>query len=271
MAAGRLPAAETEQAARIVAAVADVLGADLLGVYLHGSAVLGGIRPHSDLDVLAVSARRTTPEEKRRLVDPLRAVSGRRAPVPARPVELTIVVASEVRPWRTPARLDLQYGEWLRDDFERGKLEPWSENAHRDVAVLLAIVLLGDRPLAGPPPAELLDPVPRDDLVAAMVGGLDELEGDIEDDTRNVVLTLARIWRTIATGQIRSKDEAAAWVLSRLPERHRPVLERARSIYLGERDERWDDLAPQVRPHAAYVVTEIRRLGEASKPADRAD
>ena len=82
MAAGRLPAAETEQAARVVAAVADVLGDDLLGVYLHGSAVLGGIRPHSDLDVLAVSARRTTPEEKRRLVDRLRAVSGAGPPSP---------------------------------------------------------------------------------------------------------------------------------------------------------------------------------------------
>ena len=230
MAAGRLPAAETEQAARVVAAVAGVLGDDLLGAYLHGSAVLGGLRPHSDLDVLAVSARRTTPEEKRRLVDRLRAVSGRRAPVPARPVELTVVVASEVRPWRMPTRLDLQYGEWLRDDFERGSVEPWSESAHGDVPVLLAMVLLGDCPLAGPPPPELLDPVPRDDLVAAMVGGLDELEGDIEADTRNVVLTLARIWRTVTTGEIRSKDEAAAWVLARLPERHRPVLAHARSI-----------------------------------------
>ena len=235
MAAGRLPAAETEQAAQVVAAVADVLGDDLLGAYLHGSAVLGRLRPYSDLDVLAVSARCTTPEEKRRLVDRLRAVSWRRAAVPARPVELTIVVASAIRPWRTPTRLDLQYGEWLRDDCERGSLEPWSENAHGDVAVLLAIVLLGDSPLAGPPPAELLDPVPRDDLVAAMVGGLDELEGDIEGDTRNVVLTLARLWCTVATGEFRSKDEAATWVLARLPERHRPVVERARSIHSARR------------------------------------
>lgn len=100
-------------------------GDDPLGAYLHGSAVLGDLRPHSDLDVLPVSARRTTPEEKRRLVHRLRAISGRRAPVPARPVELTLVVASEVEPWRMPTRLDFQCGEWLRDDFERGNLEPW--------------------------------------------------------------------------------------------------------------------------------------------------
>lgn len=219
--AGGLPAAEQEQAARVAAAVAEILGDDLLGVYLHGSAVLGGLRPYSDLDVLAVSARRTTPDERRRLVDRLRAVSGRRAPLPARPVELTIVVASEVRPWRTPTRLDFQYGEWLRDDFERGNLEPWSENAHADVAVLLAMVLFGDSPLVGPAPAELLDPVPHDDLAAAMVGGIDELVRDIEGDTRNVLLTLARIWCTVTTGEIRSKDEAATWALARVPVEHR--------------------------------------------------
>ena len=59
----------------MVAVVLGVLEQAVPGAYLHGSAVLGGLRPYSDLDVLAVSARCTTPEEKRRLVDRLRAVS----------------------------------------------------------------------------------------------------------------------------------------------------------------------------------------------------
>ena len=37
--------------------VSGVFGSDLVGAYLHGSAVLGGLRPTSDVDVLAVCRR----------------------------------------------------------------------------------------------------------------------------------------------------------------------------------------------------------------------
>jgi predicted nucleotidyltransferase len=233
-----------------------------VGAYLFGSAVLGGLRPRSDLDVLVVSRRRTSRGEKRRLVERLLAVSGSQPPAPPRPVELTIVVESEIRPWPYPPAYDFQYGEWLRREFESGDVEPWPTTANPDLAVLITMVLLGNRPLLGPPPADVFDPVPRDDLVRAMVDGLDGLLRDLDTDTRNVVLTLARIWSTVASGTIRSKDEAATWALERLPDEHRTVLARARAIYLGDEEERWDDLEPHVRPHADRVVAEIRRLAE---------
>jgi streptomycin 3"-adenylyltransferase len=41
----------SNQAGRIVALLPNVLGEALLGVYLDGSAVIGGLKPTSDLDV----------------------------------------------------------------------------------------------------------------------------------------------------------------------------------------------------------------------------
>jgi streptomycin 3"-adenylyltransferase len=102
--------------------------------------------------------------------------------------------------------------------------------------------------------------VPRDDLVRAMLDGVDPLLEELDTDTRNLVLTLARIWSTVETGAIRSKDAAADWALPRLPETHRPVLARARAIYVGSEEERWDDLMSGVRPHAEHVAGEIRRV-----------
>ena len=93
-------------------------------------------------------------------------------------------------------------------------------------------------PLVGPPAADAISPVPEADLRAAMVGDLELLLDDLEPDTRNVLLTLARIWCTLATGEIRSKDEAAAWALERLPDEHRPVLAHARAAYLGAEADR---------------------------------
>ncbi|WP_328413361.1 aminoglycoside adenylyltransferase family protein [Streptomyces violaceus] len=222
----------------------------LLGIYLHGSATLGGLRPHSDIDVLAVVTESMTYAQRRELVAELLTVSGVDG---RRHVELIVVVRDDVRPWRYPPTCDFLYGDWLREEFERGVIP--SPEPSPDLAPLLTMVLRADAPLHGPPPAELLDPVPREDLRRAVVAGVPELMDELDSDTRNVLLTLARIWATLTTGDIRAKDAAATWALGRLPAENRPVLAHARAVYLGEEDERWDGLAP--RACAEFLVRGI--------------
>ncbi|MFI7322214.1 aminoglycoside adenylyltransferase family protein [Streptomyces venezuelae] len=244
----------------VVRLVRDVLGdGDLVGVYPHGSAVLGGLRPHSDIDLFVVARRPTTAGQRQALTDGLLALSGSGAPgEPLRPVELTVAVQDAIRPWTYPPRSEFQYGEWLRDAYLRG-LTP-EPGPDPDLALLLTMVLRGRAALRGPSPEHVLDPVPPADLTRAMVAGVPGLLAELDTDTRNVLLTLARIWTTLATGDITSKDAAADWVLARVPAEHRPVLARARAVYLGLEEECWDDLLPQVKPHAQYVVREIDRL-----------
>ncbi|CAM5654558.1 aminoglycoside adenylyltransferase family protein [Streptomyces aurantiogriseus] len=248
-----------EEAHALVTLVRGTLGDAVLGVYLHGSAVLGGLRPHSDLDLLVVARQSLTEQQRRALLAALLPLSGRDG---HRPVELIVVVQSEIRPWRYPPTCDFLYGDWLRGDFDRGVLP--SPAPSPDLAPLLTMTLLGDTPLYGPPPAEVLDPVPYEDLVRGITAGVAELMGDLESDTRNVLLTLARIWTTLATGTVRSKDAAAAWVLARLPQAHRPVLERARAGYTGETEEGWDDLRGRVRPAAEFLVRAVTEARTAS-------
>jgi predicted nucleotidyltransferase len=252
--------ADREQLDRVVELVGDVLGPDLVGAYLVGSAVLGGLKPESDLDVLAVTRRRTTRDQRRRLVERLLASSGQGG---RRRIELTVVVESEVNPWRYPPRMDFQYGDWLRAQFEAGDPEPWP-TTNPDLASLITMALLANRPLLGPPPADVFDPVPHDDLIRAITGELGALLDDLDSDTRNVILTLARIWSTVETGAVRSKDAAADWALARLPEEQRAVLARARAIYVGEEEERWDDLRPRIRLHAEHVVARITPVAAAA-------
>lgn len=248
-----------DQIQEIVRLVGDVLGPGAVGSYLHGSSVLGGLKPASDVDVLVVSERSMDGQERRVLLDGLLKISG--APTGARPLELTVVVQSEVRPWRFPPTCDFLYGEWLREDFEaNGAPQP---EPMPDLALLIAMVLAGNRPLTGPPPAQVLDPVPRTDLVRASLEGIPGLLADLDGDTRNVVLTFARIWFTLVTGELGSKDTAADWALAQLPPEHRPVLTHARELYLNRRysEESWsDELTARVRPHVGHVLAEINRL-----------
>ncbi|WP_435877138.1 aminoglycoside adenylyltransferase family protein [Streptomyces acidicola] len=241
-----------------------VLGDDLTGAYLHGSAVLDGLRPSSDLDVLVVTSRRTTEDERRSLTAGLMRLSGPQAVNgPARPVELTVVARDDISPWRYPPRCEFLYGEWLREDFERGVVP--GPVVTPDLAPVITMTLNGDTALLGPPTAEVLAPVPHEDLRRAIVAGVPDLLADLESDTRNVLLTLARIWTTLATGTIKSKDAAAAWALGLLPPEHRPALALARAAYRDEQPDDWHALMPRARALAAHLAAEIRDSADGAR------
>src|SRR5688500_11355045 len=157
-----------DQPQKIVQLVDDAIGAKVLGAYLHGSAVHGGLKPASDVDVLVVSTETLDDRERRTLVDGLLPISGSRAG--ARSVELTVVVQSDVRPWRYPPTCDFLFGDWLRAEIEADG--PPQPQPMPNLALEIAMALAGDHTLNGPPPAELLDPFPRADRARASVDGI---------------------------------------------------------------------------------------------------
>jgi len=255
---------DQEQLDRAVALVREVLDNELVGAYLFGSAVQGGLRPDSDLDIHVVSRRPTTLGEKMRLAGGLMLISGRSTHEGTwRRVEVTIAVQSEIKPWRYPPNLDFQYGDWLRSEFEKGNYEPTPPRHRTDLALLITMVLAADSTLVGPPPAAVFDPVPHDDVVRAMVGDLDRLRGELDRDARNVILTLARMWSTFATGAICSKGAAANWVVEQLPAAHQPIAIHAREVYLGNEAERWDHHGGAIAPCVDYMIVEIKRMSAA--------
>ena len=256
--AGQLVAAA--QTDRVLRLMRETLGHDALGAYQHGSAVLGGVQPTSDIDILVITGRLATLVEKRQLVQGLMAIS---APFPPpgleRCVEVTVVAQAQVRPWRYPPSFDLQYGEWLRERFERENTLLLRPAVNVDLTTLLTIVLLGDQPLFGPPPGELLDPVLLEDCVRAMVSDIDLFMDEFENDTRNILLRLARIWQTVVTGIIDRKDRAAEWAQQRLPPAHQQLMERARAMYLGWQPDEWTGMASEARASADYMISQIQR------------
>jgi len=256
-----------DQSGRAVELLSGILGGELLGVYLHGSSVVGSLRPGSDLDLLAVTRRRTVAQERGELIEGLMAISrpaGTRGASDTRDrcVELTIVAKPDVSPWHFPPRQDLLYGEWWRAEFEAGNFSPWI-SLNPDLTIALEMVLQANRPLLGPPPAELLGPIPWGDVRRGMLESIPALLSYLDGDERNVVLTFVRIWTTLATGEIRSKDAAADWALPQLPPEHRPVLERARELYVTGEPELWGSLMAGIRPCVNYLIQRIEE--EASR------
>lgn len=248
------------QTSAVLGLVQQALQDNVVGAYLHGSAVLGGLRPDSDLDVLVVVRRSLGHQERLALRNGLLDISGRRARrAPGRPVELTVVVCADVNPWRYPPTVDFQYGEWLRPDYEKGSIP--APHPEPDLAVLIIMTTTGDAALQGPPPSSVLPTVPSEDVRAAIAGGVPDLLEEVDSDTRNALLTLARVWTTMATGAVMPKDAAAEWVLARLPAEHHQVMELARDGYLGIAADNWDEHAGQILRLSLYMAKQIELLG----------
>ncbi|MEM8532204.1 MAG: aminoglycoside adenylyltransferase family protein [Chloroflexota bacterium] len=224
----------------------------VISVYMFGSAVVGGLRPNSDLDLLVVVKEQLTEATRTSLVTQLMKISGSRAEDgPARPLELTVLYLADVVPWRYPPSNELVYGEWLRAEFEQNNIPQREPNP--DLAIVLTKVRDNSIALFGPPAQELFDPVPMEDLRRAMAESLPALMDDLRGDERNVLLTLARMWRTLSTGDIVPKDVAAVWVLSRLPQEYQAPLDLARRAYLGECHDAWEGREEEVDALVKYL------------------
>ena len=247
----------SEQIELVVGALSDLMGEAVLGVYLHGSSVLGGLKPHSDLDLMAVTTRPMGDEEKHALLRGLLAISrAGRSGWERRPIELFVLVQDRVRPWRYPPQLDLLYGDWWRAEYERGEF-PWI-SPNPDLTIQIDMALRADRPLFGPSLASLIDPVPPADVRRAMLDSIPALLSDLEGDEANVLLTLARTWYSLTTGSFAPKDVAADWAIVRLAPGQRATLAHARSIYLGETAADWTGSQARIRACVDRLLGEIR-------------
>lgn len=144
----------------------------------------------------------------------------------------------------------MQFGEWLREDVEAGIFEPATMD--HDLAILLTKVRRHSLALCGPAAPAFFDEVPAADVRRSLLETLAlwKTESDWEGDERNIVLALARIWYTAATGEIASKDAAANWALDRLPAEHGRIVAAARDAYLGLEAM---DLAAYPRERAALL------------------
>lgn len=234
------------------------LASTLSAMHLYGSALDGGLKPYSDIDLLVTVAARPDEALRRALLTDLLRISappGRSRTL--RALEVTLVVRKDITPWRYPARRELQFGEWLRKDILAGIVE--APTIDTDLAILLTKVRQHSIALIGPLADDFFDPVPKNDLYRALSDTLKlwNAPSDWAGDERNVILTLARIWYSAVNGTIVSKNVAADWALQRLPAEHTPILLEARQAYLGHGEAR---LTPTDEPLTAFVLFMKREI-----------
>ena len=219
----------------------EILQDKLLGIYIHGSALGGALKPQSDIDLLTVIKSSLNTEERAKLLTALIQLSGRHPAqnINERCLEVMFFTQADLTANEFPARADFVYGEWLRDSFEAGEVP--LPNNDPEYTLVLAQAYSEAFSLYGPAAQTLLPQITSERVKAAMRLLLLSLVEGLHGDERNVLLTLARMLYTATTGQFTSKDSAALWAMTLLSEPSADVLSYACSAYLGEITDSWPE------------------------------
>ena len=249
-----------QQVLQIISITSKLFSNQIVGMYLYGSYVLGGLRPNSDIDILIITKEKMLDNVREELTDQLLLCSGTVGCNEKRPLEVTIINQEDVVSEEFAPKCEYMYGEWLREEIEAGKIP---QSCYDDDIVILLwqarihnILLQGKR-------ADMVIPfVSGYKVRRAIQSSLPGLIANVKGDERNVILTLSRMWFTLETEDICPKDIAAEWVIPKLPNQFLPLMELAVKGYRGEYVDKWDELENEVLLFVNYLKDKLEQMLE---------
>ena len=100
---------------------------------------------------------------------------------------------------------------------------------------------------------EIIPPIPFSEIRRAIRETLPNLLASSKGDERNVLLTFSRMW----TRELTSKDVAALWAESRVPEPFATLLAKARNAYLGNVVDDLTNVEPEVSQLCGILQDQI--------------
>lgn len=229
------PATVRDQVNGFTAGVADALGDNLIGVYLHGSLAMGCFNSAcSDIDLLIVT--RESLSEMAWLA--LAETTLRYAEQP-HPLELSALPLSALHPWQYPTPFDFHYGDDWRERIARcltGGVRDttlYGTAADPDLAAHVMVTRHRGICLTGQSIPDVFPDVPRADYLDSLLKDFDFARAQLAENPVYAVLNYCRIYGYVLEGRMDSKDEAGEWAVRQLPA-YAPLIRHALAMYRGE-------------------------------------
>lgn len=236
----------------------EILGENLVGVYLHGSAAMGCFNEKkSDIDLLVVVGDRLSDETKKRYMDMVVKLNG---DAPEKGIEMSIVRKDVCRPFVYPTPFELHFSiahlEWYQENpadyIEKMK------GTDRDLAAHFTILYHRGKCLYGRAIRDVFEEVGRQNYLDSILADIEDAEEDIISNPVYMVLNLCRVLACKREGLILSKKEGGEWGLRALPEKYHPLILQALGEYMADKGENWN--ATDAREYAFYMLGEIHAV-----------
>ncbi|MBQ8973064.1 MAG: DUF4111 domain-containing protein [Clostridia bacterium] len=243
-----------------------ILGDLLVGIYLHGSAVMGCFHPEkSDIDLIVVINHPMSDICKRAYMDMVVALN---AAAPKKGIEMSVVLKEVCNPFVYPTPYELHFSithlAWYRTNPEEYIQK--MKGVDRDLAAHFTVILHRGRRLYGAPIHEIFGDVPKQYYFDSIWNDISDAPNEITENTMYVALNLPRVLAFQKEGSVLSKKEGGEWGIKTLPERYHALLMDALREYTQGADVCYNlELA---KDYAEYMLDLIRRsIDDASQSA----
>ena len=190
-----------------------ILGAKLIGIYIHGSVAQNAFRwERSDVDALAVVSERLTAAERLHFVGEMRALSKEG---PAKGIEVSVLKEQELREGVHPYVTECHYSPFWDEYVREAGWENWDDESRRDEDITSHIFNLRQRGivLKGPEITALFPDISRESFMESIAYD----EHDAPVDMVDSVMNLCRYHFFLRSGELLSKEEGLQRMLPELP------------------------------------------------------
>jgi len=228
-----------------------VLGENLVGIYLHGSLAMGCFNPRtSDVDFIVVVSRKLDAAARRAVIAFILELAEQ---APPKGLEFSIVTLEAARRFVHPTPFELHYSKTWHEMYRSGQADYETPRLDPDLAAHFTIIRERGICLCGRPIGEVFGSVPEADYWASIRADAQDI---LDNPTRNPVYTVLNLCRVLAFKQerlITSKTEGGRWGLRALPPEYAGLIRQALDEYQAETppDSPWDDR--QLESFAAYM------------------
>lgn len=220
----------------IAAAMGDVLGDTLAGLYVHGSLATGAFhRERSDIDLIAVATAKLTPAQREAVARTLVRLSDAR-PVTG-DIEVSVIQEKYARTFEHPMPYEVHYSSAWHEKFRRHQFDFTEDRTNVDLAADIVDTRERGVTLYGAPPDTLFGPVPWHAFINALQADFEWTRAHVADMPVYAVLSACRVLHgtTSRTITALNKDEAAVWALETVPRMYHSIINDALQIYRGNK------------------------------------
>ena len=234
-----------------------ILCDNLVGVYLHGSLVMGCFNPQqSDIDLIIVVDKPISDSIKRAYSD---MVVQFNALAPKKGIEMSIVLREVCKPFVYPTPFELHFSagylEWYGEDPDDYIRE--MNGTDKDLAAHFTIINKRGRCLYGVPIEDVFAEVPSADYMDSIWFDVEGAAEEITEYPMYLTLNLARVLAYKREGLVLSKKEGGDWALEHLTAEYRPLIADAMREYSESAEVVYDDML--AKRYAEYVIRELKQ------------
>lgn len=196
-----------------------ILGDNLTGIYLHGSAVMGCFNPKkSDIDLILVVRDEVKDTVKRQFMDMVVELNKQ---APEKGLELSIVREAVCKSFVYPTPFELHFSvahlNWYQTNPEDYVAK--MKGTDKDLAAHFTIIYHRGQVLYGKDIREVFAEVSREAYMDSIWCDIEGAAEDILESPMYIILNLCRVLGYKEEGLILSKKEGGEWMLGKLAEK----------------------------------------------------